>query len=232
MALRPTTGFVESMLRLIGLNWQAPFIGRSSVQHAVTTAEYPAGEHSLSWFERPPCTCWSTAPGSRLKVKARKHGSLKRRARHCPRTIGGHGSRRKLHIGIDAKPLEIRAAECTTSNVGDAPMLPDLLNQIPPEQEIATVTSHGAFAARGAAAIIPPRKNAKPWKADTAGPSPATRSCAPRSGLAAPSGDDRAAITAEAGPKPKCIASSCWASACPPGTSAVRSQSSRSALQS
>ena len=40
-------------------------------------------------------------------------------------------------------------------------------------QEIATVTADGAFdtrkghdaiAARGAAAIIPPRKNAKPWK--------------------------------------------------------------------
>ena len=28
---------------------------------------------------------------------------------------------------------------------------------------------HDAIAARGAAAIIPPRKNAKPWKPDTAG---------------------------------------------------------------
>jgi hypothetical protein len=74
--------------------------------------------------------------------------------------------------------LEIRAAEFTTSDVGDAPMLPELPNQIPAEQEIATVTADGAFdtrkchdaiAARGAAAIIPPRKNAKPWKPDTAG---------------------------------------------------------------
>ena len=47
-----------------------------------------------------------------------------------------------------------------------------------PEQEIASVTADGAFdtrkchdaiAARGATAIIPPRKNAKPWKPDTAG---------------------------------------------------------------
>jgi len=52
-------------------------------------------------------------------------------------------------------------------------MLPDLLEQIPPDQEIATVTADGAhdtrrwrnvIAARGAAAIIPPRKNAQPWK--------------------------------------------------------------------
>ena len=55
-------------------------------------------------------------------------------------------------------------------------MLPALLDQIPPDQEIASVTADGAFdtrkchdaiAARGAAAIIPPRKNARPWKPDT-----------------------------------------------------------------
>ena len=95
---------------------------------------------------------------------ARKHGGAKRRVW------------RKIHIGIDEQTLEIRAAEFTTSDVGDAPMLPELLDQIPPDQEIATVTADGAFdtrkcheaiAARGAAAIIPPRKNAKPWKPDT-----------------------------------------------------------------
>lgn len=57
-------------------------------------------------------------------------------------------------------------------------MLPNLPEQIPPDQEIATVTADGAYdtrkchdviAARGAAAIIPPRKNARHWKPDTAG---------------------------------------------------------------
>jgi hypothetical protein len=57
-------------------------------------------------------------------------------------------------------------------------MLPELLDQIPADQEIASVTADGAFdtrkchdaiAARGAAAIIPPRKNAKPWKPDSPG---------------------------------------------------------------
>jgi hypothetical protein len=76
---------------------------------------------------------------------------------------------RKINIGIDEKTLEIRAAELTTSDVGDAPMMPELLDQIPPEQEIAAITADGAFdtrkchdaiAARGATAIIPPRKNA------------------------------------------------------------------------
>ena len=48
----------------------------------------------------------------------------------------------------------------------------------PPDQEIARVTADGAYdtrkchdaiAERGAHAVIPPRKNAKPWKAITAG---------------------------------------------------------------
>ena len=57
-------------------------------------------------------------------------------------------------------------------------MLPQLLEQIPPDQEIASVTADGAYdtrkchdaiAERGAVAVIPPRRNAKPWKAVTAG---------------------------------------------------------------
>ena len=57
-------------------------------------------------------------------------------------------------------------------------MLPELLNQIPPGQEIASVAAdgacdtrkcHDAIGERGAAAVIPPRRNAKPCKADSAG---------------------------------------------------------------
>lgn len=52
-------------------------------------------------------------------------------------------------------------------------MLPELLNQIPPDQEIGSIPAdgaydtckcHGAIAARQACAVIPPRKNAKLWK--------------------------------------------------------------------
>ena len=67
-------------------------------------------------------------------------------------------------------------------------MLPDLLNQIPADEDISSVTADGAFdtrkcydaiAARNADAVIPPRKNAKLWKADTPGaiaPNEAVRS--------------------------------------------------------
>jgi len=56
--------------------------------------------------------------------------------------------------------------------IADAPMLPELLNQIPPGQDIELVPAdgacdtrkcHDAIAARNAAhAVIPPRKNARP----------------------------------------------------------------------
>ncbi|SFI95816.1 Transposase DDE domain-containing protein [Jannaschia pohangensis] len=85
---------------------------------------------------------------------------------------------RQIHLGIDEETLEIRVVEVTGSHIGDAPVLPDLLGQIPEGQEIGSVTADGAYdtrkchdaiADRGAHAVIPPRKNAKPWKAVTAG---------------------------------------------------------------
>lgn len=97
---------------------------------------------------------------------ARKHGGTKRRIW------------RKVHIAVDEETLEVRAVEATGSAIGDAPMLPELLSQIPPDEEIGSVTGDGAFdtrkghdaiADRGAEAIIPPRKNARPWKPTTAG---------------------------------------------------------------
>jgi hypothetical protein len=100
------------------------------------------------------------------KWHARKHGGPKRRVW------------RKIHLGIDEEALEIRAVEVTGSHIGDAPILPDLLDQIPQDQEIASVTTDGAYdrrkchdaiADRGAHAVIPPRKNAKPWRTITAG---------------------------------------------------------------
>ena len=55
-------------------------------------------------------------------------------------------------------------------------MLPDLLHQIPPDQELGKVIAddaydtrkcHDAIAVRNAHAVTPPRKNAKMWKPNT-----------------------------------------------------------------
>lgn len=46
---------------------------------------------------------------------------------------------RKIQIGFDAKMLEIRAAEMNGNRIGDAPVLPDVLNQVPLSQNIDSV---------------------------------------------------------------------------------------------
>ena len=64
--------------------------------------------------------------------RARKHGGPKRRVW------------REIHVGIDEKTLEVRAVEVTGSHIGDAPVLPDLLNQIPADEVVDPVTADGA----------------------------------------------------------------------------------------
>ena len=164
MALRQTTGFVESLLHLIGLSWSVPDFNTLSRRQKTLKVNIPYRG------SQGPLHLLIDSTGIKVEGEgewnARKHGGPKRRVW------------RKIHIGIDEQTLEIRAAEFTTSDVGDAPMLPELLDQIPPEQDIASVTADGAYdtrkchdaiAERGAAAVIPPRKNARPWKPDTAG---------------------------------------------------------------
>jgi hypothetical protein len=41
---------------------------------------------------------------------------------------------------IDKQTLKIRAVEATSSSIGDAPMSPDLLDQILPDEEVCGVT--------------------------------------------------------------------------------------------
>ena len=164
MALRQTTGFVESLLRLIGLDWTVPDYSTLSRRQKTLVVNIPyRGSHG-------PLNLLIDSTGIKAEGEGewhtRKHGGSKRR------------QWRKIHLGVDEQTLEIRAIEITGSQIGDAPMLPDLLGQIPADVEIGSVTADGAYdtrkchdavADRGAHAVIPPRKNAKPWKPSTAG---------------------------------------------------------------
>ena len=95
-------------------------------------------------------------------------------------------------------------------------MLPELLNQIPPDEEIGRVTGDGAYdtrkchnaiAARNAHAVIPPHKNAKLWKPDA--PGARARNEAKRSAhqtiWVAHCGGKSLDTTAEAASKQRCI---------------------------
>ncbi len=164
MPLRQTAGFVESLLRLVGLDWSVPDFSTLCRRQKTLNVSLPYRGGT------GPLNLLIDSTGIKAEGEgewnARKHGGPKRRIW------------RKIHIGIDEETLEVRAVEVTTSNIGDAPMLPELLNQIPPDQDLGSVTADGAYdtrrchdviAARGAHAVIPPRKNAKPWKPTSAG---------------------------------------------------------------
>lgn len=164
LPLRQTTGLVASLLELAGLDWAIPdFSTLSRRQKGLNVAiPYRPSTGALHLL--------IDSTGIKAEGEgewfAKKHGPSK------PRQW------RKVHLGIDADTLEIRAIEITGSRVGDAPMLPELLNQIPDDQPIGKVSADGAYdtrgchaaiAARGACAVIPARKNARPWLENTPG---------------------------------------------------------------
>lgn len=164
LPLRQTTGFVESLLKRVELDWSVPDFSTLCRRQKTLSVAIPY-KGSAGPLHLLVDSTGIKAEGEG-EWNARKYGGPKRRLW------------RKIHIGVDEETLEIRAIEVTSSSIGDAPMLPDLLSQIPPDQELGSVTADGAYdtrkchdaiAARNAHAVIPPRKNAKMWKPDTAG---------------------------------------------------------------
>lgn len=166
---------MASLLELAGLDWPVPDFSTLCRRQKTMTAHIPC---------RPSTSALHLlidSPGVKAEGDgewlAKKHRSSK------PRDW------RKVHPGFDAGTLEIRAVEIIGSRIGDAPVLPDLLDQIPADLPLGIVTAdganntracHAAIAAQGAAAAIPPRKNGKPWKEHTAGAAvrnDALRSC-------------------------------------------------------
>lgn len=112
MPLRQTTGFVESLLRLVGLDWRVPdFSTLRRRQRTLNVAiPYRGGTGPLNLL----IDSTGIKAEGEGEWNARKHGGPKRRIW------------RKIHIGIDEQTLEVRAGEITGSNIGDAPMLPEL----------------------------------------------------------------------------------------------------------
>jgi len=159
MLLRQTTGFVQSLLRLVELDWSAPDFSILCRRQKMLNVSLPyrggAGRSNLL------IDSTGIKTEGEGEWNARKYGGSKRRIW------------RKMQIGIDEETLKVRAVEITSSNFGDAPVLPELRNRMPRDQDIGSVTAdgvydtrkcHEAIAARDAHAVIPPRKNAKPWK--------------------------------------------------------------------
>ena len=131
MALRQTTGFGESLLRLVGLDWTVPDFSTLSRRQKTLAVNIP--------YRGSQGQLHLLIDSTGIKVQgegewhARKHGGAKRRVW------------RKIQLGTDEETLEVRAVEITGSHIGDAPVLPDLRNQIPAHEQIGSVTADGAL---------------------------------------------------------------------------------------
>ena len=159
LSLRMVTGFVQSLIHLCRLDWTAPDYSTicRRQKHIDIAINYQKSSNGLQLL----------VDSTGLKFLG--EGEWKRK-KHQPEY---RRQWRKLHIGIDAETLQIRSIQLTTNNVSDLQVLGDLLDQIPQDEQIDSVYTDGAYdtkqcrqviADRQAHAVIPPRKNAKPWK--------------------------------------------------------------------
>ena len=131
LGLRQATGLAESLLKLAQLDWNVPDYStlsrrQKTLSVAITARPSRGGLHLL-------------VDSTGVKIlgegewKIRKHGADYRR------------QWRKVHLGVDAQTLEIRAIEVTDNAIGDAPMLPQLLAQIPQDELLHSVSADGAY---------------------------------------------------------------------------------------
>ena len=154
LPLRATQGYIDSLFILMGVSLKCPDYSRLSRRGQTLDVLLP--------FNRSQNGIDIVVDSSGLKIygegewKVRTHGASKRR------------TWRKMHLGIDLKDQKIIAAALSTNDVADAEAFPALLEQV--GEDIDFVAADGAYdsdrcyqpiAARGAQAIIPPRKNAK-----------------------------------------------------------------------
>ena len=199
MALSQSIGFVESLLCLIGLDWDVPDFSTLSRSQKTLSVNIP---HRGSQG-RLHLLIDSTG----IKVEgegewnARKHGGTKRHVW------------RKIHIGIDEKTLEIRVVKFTTSGVGDATCCPccstrSRLIRRSPASLLAGPTTRASATTPSLNDVLPP--SFRPARMRNPGkPSPrvqlrATRRYAHRNTSDARFGDDGPATTAGAVQKQKC----------------------------
>lgn len=135
LPLRQAMGMAQSLLKLAGLEWQVPdfsTVSRRQKHLAVTIKAHTTttGVHLLV-----------DSTGIKMlgegEWKTKKHGADYRR------------QWRKVHLGIDAATLKIRAIEVTDNATGDAPMLACLLEQISVDETIASVSGDGAYDTKG-----------------------------------------------------------------------------------
>ncbi|MBR9766707.1 MAG: IS5 family transposase [Rhodobacteraceae bacterium] len=161
LPLRQTAGMVAGLLQQAGLDWPVPDASTLCRRQKTLAVQIP--------YRRAggPLNLLVDSTGIKFlgdgEWQARKHG------------VQGRRQWRKVHLAMDPATSDIRAVEFTPSRDGDSPVLPELLDQVPQDEPIGTVTADGAYDTRRchtavlereAVPIIPIRKNGRPWKDD------------------------------------------------------------------
>ncbi len=157
LPLRATEGLMQSLVTLLGADLAVPDHSTFSRRAAALTVQIKR--------------CGSKQPrdividSTGLKV----HGAGEW---HAHRYGKPRRTWRKLHLAVDANTHEVIAAELTMDTVGDPTVFPDLLEQLPPEEPIASVAADGTYDTwdchqtlleHQAEALIPPRSTAVAW---------------------------------------------------------------------
>ena len=111
MPLRQTTGFVQSLLRLVGLDWATPDFSTLCRRQQTLNVSLPYGGSTGPLNLLIDSTCIK-AEGEG-EWNARKHGGSKRRVW------------RKIHIGIDEETLEVRRSKSPVATLVTHPCYPN-----------------------------------------------------------------------------------------------------------
>lgn len=144
LPLRQTQGLVASLLALAKLDWPVPDFSTLCRRQKGLLVQIPYRPSTGALHLLIDSTGIKAAGEGEWST--RKHGASRPR------------SWRKVHLGIDADTMEVRAIEITGSRIGDGPMLPELLAQIPAEEPIGLVTADGAYDIRPCHAAIAARQ--------------------------------------------------------------------------
>lgn len=158
LPLRATEGLMRSVIDLLGVELATPDYSTFSRRAAALTVRI--GRCATLRPRHLVMDSTGLKGYGAGEWPVRRHGTSKRR------------TWRKLHLAVDTESHEVVAAELTAVFVGDAEVGPDLLEQLPAEERLASVAADGAYDTqachnallnRRARALIPPRAGAAAW---------------------------------------------------------------------
>ena len=127
MALRQTTGFVTSLLKLAGLDWSVPDFSTLSRRQKDLAVVLPRRASVGPMHLLIDSTGIKVEGDGEWHASCGAHTSMAPPNATCGAPQMAQAPSRPLHGAIDAETLDVQAVEVTGAGVGDAPMLPELL---------------------------------------------------------------------------------------------------------